>query len=97
MSHEPSFYRSLIREKKSKNGKHPSILIADAKKMNDKYYSSLAIMRISDDKRISINDAVNYAFESIRMSHRVERFWRRGELLSLLAKYAKNWRSSSSE
>jgi len=97
MSHEPSFYRSLIREKNKKNGKHPSILIADAKKMNDKYYSSLSLMRLSDDKRISIYDAVHYAYESIRMSQRVERFWRRGELLSLLAKYAKNWRSSSSE
>ncbi|RLF57894.1 MAG: hypothetical protein DRN27_06835 [Thermoplasmata archaeon] len=97
MSHEPSFYRSLIREKNKKNGRHPSILIADAKKMNDEYYSSLALMRLSDDKRISIHDAVHYAFESIRMSQGVDRFWRRGELLSLLAKYAKNWRGSSSE
>jgi len=95
MSHDPSFYRSLIREKNKKNGRHPSILIADAKKMNDNYYSSLAIMRLSDDKRIPIYDAVHYAYESIRISKKIERFWRRGELLSLLAKYAKNWRGSS--
>ncbi|MEF8847752.1 MAG: hypothetical protein V5A68_01300, partial [Candidatus Thermoplasmatota archaeon] len=90
--HDPSYYRSLIREKKSKMGRHPEKLIKKARFIEDPYYSSLALIRLSDDKRISIPEAKLIAMESIRKTNEVEREWRRGELLSKLAKYAKKWR-----
>ncbi len=92
--HDPSYYRQLIRDQKSEK-KRPSALIEEAKTMSDPYYIALALIRISEDKQFQQSTAAKHAFESIDYSKKVERPWRRAELLAALAKNAKKWRSSN--
>lgn len=95
--HDPSFYRSIIREKKSKKGRHPSELIDDARTISDPYYVSLSLFRLSDDSRINYSDAKKIAKEAVELASEEKRLWRRGELYSKLAKHAQNWRGKKAE
>lgn len=95
--HEPSFYRGLIREKKSKKGRHPKKLLKEARSIQDPYYASLALLRISDDPRLPISEAKLIAFEALRLAEEESRLWRRAELYGRLAKYAKTWNKEFSE
>jgi uncharacterized protein len=90
-THDPSFYRGLIREQKSKKGRHPKKLLAEARTITDPYYASLALFRLSDDSRIPISEAKLVAREGIRLASLEQQLWRRAELYAKLAKYAKTW------
>ena len=90
-THDPSFYRGLIREQKSKKGRHPKKLLAEARTITDPYYASLALFRLSDDSRIPISEAKLVAREGIRLASEEKQLWRRAELYAKLAKYAKTW------
>jgi hypothetical protein len=94
--HNPSFYRGLIREQKSKKGRHPKKLLHDARTIEDPYYASLALIRLSDDARLPISEAKLVACEAIRLAEQEPRLWRRAELYGKLAKYAKTWNESYS-
>ncbi|MBS3749740.1 MAG: DUF531 family protein [Candidatus Thermoplasmatota archaeon] len=90
-THDPSFYRGLIREQKSKKGRHPTKLLAEARTITDSYYASLALFRLSDDSRIPHSEAKLVAREGIRLASEEKQLWRRAELYAKLAKYAKTW------
>lgn len=89
--HDPSFYRGLIREKKSKKGRHPTKLLSEARAIQDPYYASLALFRLSDDPRLPLSEAKLVAREALRLAEKESRLWRRAELYGKLAKYAKTW------
>lgn len=95
--HEPSFYRGLIREQKSNKGRHPKKLLGEARTLQDSYYASLALFRLSDDPRLPISEAKFVAREAIRLAENEPRLWRRAELYSKLAKHAKTWNITFSE
>ena len=90
-NHDPSFYRGLIREQKSKKGRHPKKLLGEARTITDSYYASLALFRLSDDSRLPLSEAKLVAREAIRLASEEQRLWRRAELYGKLAKYAKTW------
>ena len=89
--HDPSFYRGLIREQKSEKGRHPKKLLGEARTIQDPYYASLALFRLSDDPRVPISEAKLVAREAVRLASEEKRVWRRAELYGKLAKYAKTW------
>ncbi len=95
--HDPSFYRSLIREQKSKKGRHTSELIKEARNIKDPYYQSLALLRLSNDSKFPISKAKSVAQEAIQLAEDETRLWRRAELYGRLAKHAKTWNKEFSE
>lgn len=95
--HDPSFYRGLIREQKSNKGRHPTQLLKEARKIQDPYYASLALFRLSDDPRLPISEGKFVAREALRLADEETRPWRRAELFGKLAKYAKTWNIEFSE
>jgi hypothetical protein len=95
-NHDPSFYRGLIREKKSKKGRHPKKLLGEARAIQDPYYASLAMFRLSGDPRLPYSEAKLVAREALRLAEKESRLWRRAELYGKLAKYAKTWNEDSS-
>lgn len=94
--HNPSAYRGLIREQKAKNGRNIKELISEARTLQDPYYQSLALFRLSDDPRLSVSDAKQLAHNAIKLAEKEPRLWRRAELYATLTKHAKNWREKSS-
>jgi hypothetical protein len=94
--HNPSAYRGLIREQKSKNGRDINNLIQDAQTLDDPYYRSLALFRLSDDAHLSVSKAKPLALKAIQLAKKEPRTWRQGELYAKLAKHAKAWKEKSS-
>lgn len=95
--HCPSFYRRLIQEQKSKQGRSSQKLIHDARTIQDPYYFSLALFRLSMDSRLSISEAKLLAVEAIRTVDQEPRLWRRAELYAKLAKHTKTCRKEFSK
>jgi len=95
--HYPSFYRRLIQEQKSKHGRSLQKLIHDARTIQDPYYFSLALFRLSIDSRLSISEAKALAIEAISAVNQEPRLWRQAELYAKLAKHAKKFREEFSK
>jgi len=93
--HVPSKYRAMIKESKSGKGRPVDKLIEDARSLQDPYYQALALFSISSDKRLDENNSRNLAKESIQLSEKEERPWRKAELLVTICKKAKNDASST--
>lgn len=92
--HEPSHYRALIREMKSGNGRTPECLLQDAYRLQDPYFLSLILFDLAGDSRLPLEQATSMAHTAISVAQMVPRFWRRAELLSLLAKKITSWKNN---
>jgi hypothetical protein len=90
--HTPSDYRALIRNLKNVNDSQLIELIHKARTLPDPYYVSLALFAISDHPQLELNKAVETAKEAIEQTKKVQRLWRRAEVLTELAKKSKSWR-----
>ena len=84
--HNPSRYREIVRNAKSGDRKDLTILIDEARDLNDPYYSSLALFDLSSDPRLNLVLATTVAEEAISGCNKVDRLWRRAELFTLIAK-----------
>ena len=90
--HTPSDYRALIRKLKTINDSQLIELINEARGLPDPYFVSLALFAISDHPHLELNKAVETAKEAIEQTKKVQRLWRRAEILSELVKKSKSWR-----
>lgn len=91
--HNPSRYREIVRNAKSGDRKDLTILIDEARDLNDPYYSSLALFDLSSDPRLNLVLATTVAEEAISGCNKVDRLWRRAELFTLIAKKISSWRN----
>lgn len=87
--HNPSKYRSIIRESKSGRGKPPGRLAMEARSIPDPYYTALALFGISSDKRLKPTEAKKLAEEAIGLIPSEKREWRRAELITEICKAAR--------
>ncbi len=88
--HTPSKYRSIIQESKSGKGKPVAKLVEEARSIPDPYYQALALFGISADRRASEDMAKTLIKDSVMISNKEPRSWRRAELLTTMCKKAKN-------
>ncbi|MBA3045605.1 MAG: DUF531 domain-containing protein [Candidatus Thermoplasmatota archaeon] len=88
--HTPSRYRAIIQESKSGKGRPVAKLVEDALSMPDSYFSALALFGISGDRRVSEAQSRNLIKDSIQLSDKEARLWRKAELLTLMCQKAKN-------
>lgn len=91
--HDPSKYRALVREAKA--GKGIDKLIAEARRLEDPYFVALAMFDLSADKRLELKKAASIAEEALATAGKVERPWRRAELLGIIAKKVGSWRGKN--
>jgi len=97
-SHDPSQYRALVREtKKARNGKEIMNLVRRAKRLNDPYYTSLALISISSHPILPLDEATSLAEQAMLYEGREERGWRKTELLGKLATKLSKWRDEERE
>jgi len=99
-SHVPSLYRSLVREAKQakfKDSKEFRRFFREARKLDDPYYSALALFRLSSDSRVPLTEAYFTAGEALDIVKKVKRIWRRGELISAIARFMGKWRTDGSD
>ncbi len=90
--HDPSRYRALVREAKAGRGKLPNKLLDEARRLRDPYFASLALFDLSADPRLELKKAASAAEEALVTAGRVERLWRRAELLTTIVKKVDTWR-----
>ncbi|MFQ5975274.1 MAG: DUF531 family protein [Candidatus Hydrothermarchaeales archaeon] len=90
--HDASGYRALVREAKAGEGRSPSKLLDEAKGLRDPYYVALALFDLSADPKLGLKKATSAAKEALAAVFKVERLWRRAELLTTIAKKASSWR-----
>lgn len=88
-------YRGLIRDLKA--GANPHEILKKARDLEDPYYRSLFLIKMSSDKRIKLEKAVKMAFDSLESSDLEGREWRRGELLAGISKALREWRDDATE
>ncbi len=88
--HTPSKYRAIIQESKSGRGKPIEKLVEDARSIPDPYYQALALFGLSADRRTSEALAKTLIKDSIQLSDKEARAWRKAELLTTMCKKAKN-------
>ncbi len=91
-NHDPSRYRALVREVKGGRGRRPGKLLDEARRLKDPYYASLALFEISADPGLGLKKAAHAAREALVTAGRVERLWRRAELLTIIARKVNAWR-----
>ncbi len=99
-SHVPSLYRSLLREAKGsqlEDIKGFRSFFREARKLDDPYYSALALFRLSSDSRVPLNEAYFTAGEALDIVKKVKRIWRRGELISAITRFMGKWRSDAGD
>lgn len=94
IKHNPSKYREIIRELKRGKNKYPNKLLMEARQLNDPYYVSLALFDLSSDSRYELIKAISIAEEALEYAKKVDRLWRRAELLKILAKKVQSWGES---
>ncbi len=96
--HTPSRYRAIIREaKEGKQGRKIYSLVREARNLNDPYYASLALLILSRDRRLGSEAACSAAENALKLCSRVERGWRRAELLIELTRRVVDWRQGSAD
>jgi hypothetical protein len=88
--HIPSRYRTIIQESKSGKGRPVGKLLEDAKSISDPYYSALALFSISGDRRASEDQSRSLIKDSIQLSDKEARSWRKAEILTTMCQKAKN-------
>lgn len=88
---EPSRYRALIREAKAGKGDIDELLDR-ARRLKDPYFVSLALFDLSANQKLELEKAASAAEEALATAGKVERHWRRAELLSIIAKKVGSWR-----
>ncbi|MDO9538293.1 MAG: hypothetical protein Q7J68_08245, partial [Thermoplasmata archaeon] len=88
--HIPSRYRAIIQESKSGKGRAVGKLVENAKSIPDPYYSALALFGISGDSRVSEEQSRSLIKESILLSDKEARLWRKAELLTTMCQKGKN-------
>jgi len=84
----PAAYRAIIREMKS--GKDRREIEKELKKLPDPYYTSVGLMEIAAILGPR-KQGERVAAESLTFAARVDRDWRRAELLGMLCKKIKVW------
>ncbi len=89
---DPSRYRALVREAKAGRGRHPGKLLNEARRLGDPYFASLALFDLSADPRLKLKGAASAAEEALLTAGRVERLWRRAEVLTIIARKVGSWR-----
>ena len=57
IKHAPSAYRALVREAKSATGRHPGLLLVEARRIDDPYFCSLALFTLSANERLDLSEA----------------------------------------
>ncbi len=82
----PTAYRAIIRDLKS--GRDGNEIEKRLKKLPDPYYISLGLMELAD---LSGKQDIRAAEGSLSFAARVDRDWRRAELLGMLCKKMKGW------
>ncbi|MGA1822590.1 MAG: DUF531 family protein [Thermoplasmatota archaeon] len=93
--HQPSMYRKLVRQLKS--GTPVQKIIDSSRGLEDPYYRSLFLFKLSSDRRIPLERALELAFDSLETSDLEGREWRRGELLTEISHILKGWREDGDE
>ena len=96
--HTPSAYRSLIREAKSPEddgGRSINAIIGDARRLDDPYYAALALFSLASDARLKEKEGFETAKESLRSIDRVQRQWRKAELIVAIVKKVRGWRKDT--
>lgn len=96
--HTPSAYRSLIREAKSTEdggGRSIHAIIGDARRLDDPYYAALALFSLASDARLDGRKGFETAKESLRSIDRVQRQWRKAELVVAIVKKVRGWRKDT--
>ena len=82
----PSAYRAIIRDLKSGGERRDAE--RRLKKLPDPYYTSLGLMEIASLER---KERAELARQSLTHAARVDRGWRRAELLGMLCRKVKGW------
>ncbi len=88
---EPSRYRALVRESKTGKGDIDELL-DKARHLKDPYFASRALFDLSANQKLELEKAASAAGEALTTAGKVERHWRRAELLSIIAKKVGSWR-----
>ena len=99
-SHVPSLYRSLLREAKQamvQDIKDFRKFFREARKLHDPYYSALALIKLSSDSRIPLDEAYFTAGEALDRVNKVKRIWRQGELIAAIARSMGKWRTDTGD
>ena len=90
--HDASIYRGIIREAKSGYGKSINKLVLDARNLKDPYYVSLALFDLSCNPRFGLGKASTISIDALKAADRVDRLWRRAEVLVKISKKTASWR-----
>ncbi len=85
--------RALVQELKSQ--RDPRSIIAQARRIPDPGHAAWAILRASDDPRLSFQEASDALSEAIDLIAGIERLSRRAELWSDVLRRAPKWRSKA--
>ncbi len=95
--HAPSQYRAILRELKNTKSERTSKLLAKARAIKDPYYISLSLFHISFTPTLKPSEAMSIIEEALKTSNKIERNWRKAELLTIFAKKLSKWRKSEVE
>ncbi len=90
--HPPSQARALIQEAKSGHGRPLRELIVDAGTITDPSFSAEALFALSQDQRLNTNQAAAILDDVLAAAAKVERGFRKAELLQHLARRGSKWR-----
>jgi len=93
-SHVPSHYRALLREARDGKGRSVHELVAEARSLEDPYYVALALFGLSSDRRLDRREALAAAQEGLAQVVKVERAWRKAELITILFRKVDSWRKA---
>jgi len=90
--HPPSQARAIVQEAKSGRGRALRELMAEAGAIADPSFAAEALFALSQDPRLNTNQAAAVLDDVLAQAAKVERGWRRAELLELLARRSAKWR-----
>ena len=84
--HVPSKYRAIVKESKSGKGRPVEKLIEESRAISDPYYASLALLHIGLGRNVSIDVSKELLLETLTLTGKEKRDWRRAELLVAICK-----------